>query len=132
MFQFAKLLAIAAIAGLMTACTSLTVPQEKLDHIKTVAVLPILDDEFHLYFYGLTILDNEHEATSIADWKLNDFLAGKAQELLAPRYALLPPGEIDRTAALAVNKFTDDAAAHGERAYAALKNKTQEWMPTCF
>lgn len=120
---FKNLLAVMLIAGLLGACTSLTVPPEKLSQIKTVAIVPVLDDEFHLYFYGLTIFDNEHETANIADWKLNEFLRQKAEGLLAPRYAILPGGEIDRGAALAINKFTDDAATHGERAYAALKNK---------
>ncbi|WP_341898382.1 hypothetical protein [Ferrovibrio terrae] len=116
-------LAIIAVAALTAACTNLTVPAEKLNEIKSLAVVPVLDDEFHLYFYGLTILDNQHETADVADWKLNEFLGQKARELLTPRYKVVPGGEIDRAAALAANRFTDDAASHGERAYAALKHK---------
>lgn len=125
MHRLTKLLAVIAISGLVSACAMVKVAPEKLQSIKTVAVVSDLDEELHQYFYGFTIFDTEHETASITAWKINEFSVSRITDLLGKQYRVVSGGKIDRSQ-YTINKWTDNAAAIAEKSYSTIADKNPE------
>ncbi|WP_374467988.1 hypothetical protein [Ferrovibrio sp.] len=125
MIRFTRLLALAATAILVAGCITTRVPPEKLEGIKTVAVVTDFDDEIHQFFYGLLAFDTEHFTANVSDWNTNDYVFTKLGEHLGTRYRIVRGGKIDRSA-YQINKWTDNAADRGEKSFATIRDKNPE------
>lgn len=125
MKRWVKLLTVAVIVSMTAACAAIKVPPEKLESIKTVAVVSDFDDETHQFFYGLLAFDTEHFTENTSGWRINEYATARATEFLGNQYKVVPGGRIDRSV-YRINKWTDNAADRAEKSFGAIPDKNPE------
>lgn len=125
MKHFVRLMAIFIATGSLAACVTTRIPPERLQSIRTVAVVSDFDDEIHQFFYGLLAFDTEHHTAGVDAWHINEHVLSTASKVLAHQYRLVPGGKVDRSG-YTINKWTDDAAQRGEKIYASIVGRNPD------
>ncbi len=62
---------------------------EKIAQIKTVIVMPAMEEKLTLSYVGFTVFNNE-KASLPVDWRFNDLLREEMTKALSPRYEIRP------------------------------------------
>jgi len=114
---------VVVVMGLLAGACATKIPAERLSAIRTIAVVPAIDPEFHYYFYGFLVFQNQHKTFDIADWKLEDHVFTETKRLLSPAYNIVRDTAIDRTAVIP-SSFFEDRSAMVQRAVSTVKGQS--------
>lgn len=115
-------LLFAACLLLLNGCVTLEVPAERLNTIRTLAVVPALEDEFNYRHIGFTVFQNEAGSRPIPDWQVNARVKQRVTSLLNNQFRIAEAGPINLALAQQTS-YGDDASRVARRLYASIGNK---------
>jgi len=110
MTGYFRYLILTIVCVITSGCVTVAVPPEKLDSIKTVAVVPLFEDVIHYNYFGLFVFMNEHETAPIADWKLDDAAMDEARKALSPRFSVMTAAVKDRSQVSPQDQYESETA----------------------
>ena len=83
-----KAISVLALSAMLAACTSITVPPEKLNQYKRIGVLSAIGDDFQTTVMGLTIFGNDQQTMRL-DIGVDETLTQAAVQALSPHYTVV-------------------------------------------
>jgi len=95
MLKILRGLSVLIAMAALSACATLTIPPERVQTIHKISVASLLTDDFYYYYYGFMVFTSEHDKINISHWRLNEYVNGKAGQLLAANFEITAPTKLD-------------------------------------